>query len=223
MSQSDTDETMISKTKPDIGVVLTADLVNSTAFPPEETERRLGDMLARLKTGSGWLLTPEVYRGDSFQGVLKSGGEALRISLLARAILKAENSDLDLRIALGIGELGRLTDRPGTSDGEAFRLSGQLADVMKKEKARIAAALPAPSEPVKAMLTLLESVVEKWTSAQAEVTLRLLTGATMSEIAEALRISQPAVSQHAQAAKWWAVEPVIHTFDQLIQAFLSYD
>ncbi len=214
---------MISKEKPDIGVVLTADLVNSTAYPPEETERRLGDMLNRLKTETDWSLSPEVYRGDSFQGVLKRGGEALRISLLARAMLKAENPDLDLRVALGIGKIGRLTDRPGTSDGEAFRLSGLLADVMKKERARIALALPVSSEPVKAVLTLLESVVEKWTSAQAEVMLRLLTGATMSEIAEVLRISQPAVSQHAQAAKWWAVEPVIHTFDQLIQAFHSYD
>lgn len=204
-------------------VVLTADLVNSTHFPPEETERRLSGLLERLQAEIDWKLRPEIYRGDSFQGVLKNPGQALYASVLARALLKAGNPLWDLRVALGVGHADRLTDRPGTSDGEAFRLSGQLADVMKKEKARIALALPVASEPVQAVLTLLEAVVEKWTSAQAEVTVRLLTGSTMNETAEALKISQSAVSQHAQAARWWAVEPLIQTFEPLIKAFYPYD
>lgn len=209
--------------KKKIGVVLTADMVNSTSFPPEETEQRLSSLLRRLQAEAEWQLKPEIYRGDSFQGVLRSPEQALYVSLLARAFLKAEAPDLDLRVAIGIGTMERLTDRSGTSDGEAFRLSGQLADNMKKNRARIAIALPGPVEPLQSVLTLLEAIVEKWTVPQAEVVLGLLTGLNRNEIAELLKISQPAVSQHASAAKWWAVEPIIHDFSKIIHAFYPYD
>src|SRR5690606_41332932 len=79
-----------------------------------------------------------------------------------------------------------------------------------------------PSDPIDALLILVESVVEKWTPAQAGVIVKLLKGKTMSEAAKALNISQSAVSQHAQAAKWWAIEPVIKTFDQLLKPYYHH-
>jgi DNA-binding CsgD family transcriptional regulator len=205
------------------GVVLTADLVNSTRFSSEETNEKLSGLLKRLRSEKEWLLSPEIYRGDSFQGVLVNIDQAIRASVLSRALLKATGSEWDLRIALGLGKIDRLTNRPGTSDGEAFRLSGRLADVMKKDKARIALALPVASDPLSAVLTLLESVLEKWTAAQAAVMVGLLTGAGMKEIAEMQNISQSAVSQHAAAARWWAVEPLLNHFGSLVKAFYPYD
>lgn len=204
-------------------VVVIADIVNSTHFSSEQTALRLKMLMEKLETKNVWLLSPEVFRGDSFQGVLKDVEAALFVAVFSRALLKAEDIAWDLRMAIGVGEVNRLADRPGTSDGEAFRLSGQLADTMKKDRARIAVALPIPSDALQSVLLLLEVIIEKWTARQAAVIVRLMNGDTKKEISEALKMSQSAVSQHAQAAKWWAVEPILHTFGSLIKARYPHD
>ena len=205
-----------------VKAVFTADIVGSTQHAPEETQWQLTSLISALDREVSWILHPEIYRGDSFQGVLASTEEMLRTAILARALMKQQGPKWDLRIAMGVGTIDRLTHRSGTSDGEAFRLSGQRIDKMKAERARIAIAFSRPSDPIDALLILVESVVEKWTPAQAGVIVKLLKGKTMSEAAKALNISQSAVSQHAQAAKWWAIEPVIKTFDQLLKPYYHH-
>lgn len=204
-------------------VVVTADLVNSTHFSSRELEMKLTWLTEQLHQAVSWRLSPEVFRGDSFQGVLERVEDALYIAILSRALLKSNGAAWDLRMAVGVGGILRLSDRAGTSDGEAFRLSGQLADTMKKGKARIAVALPVSSEPIDGVLLLLEAVIEKWTAPQAKVIVQLMNGRTMTETADLLKMSQSAVSQHALAAKWWAVGPAIQTFGSLINVFYPYD
>jgi hypothetical protein len=194
--------------------VITADMVNSTRFPREETAAWLEELIDLLRNHKSfiWALKPEIYRGDSFQGVLKNPAEAMRVAVLARAVMRAHDTKTDLRVAIGIGKIDPLTDRPGTSDGEAFRLSGHLADNIRKQKARIGIALPTPSEPLNASLDLLETLIENWTTAQSEVIAALLNHSNTTQIAEQLSISQPAVSQRIAASKWWAVEHFLTTF-----------
>ncbi len=205
-------------------VVITADIVNSTRFPPEVIGAWLTEALTTLQSFPGtWLLPPEVYRGDSFQGVLAGPEQALRIAVLARALLRSKSVETDLRIAIGIGRIHHLTDRPGTSDGEAFRLSGQLADTLRQQRARIGIALPHPAAALQDVLNLLEAVIENWTSAQSEVIAGLLTGETINLIARRLAISQSAASQRAAAARWWALEPILVTFPQLLTPYFGHD
>jgi len=200
--------------------VMTADMVGSTNYPPGEVNRLLTHWLVELEEHVAWLVSPEIFRGDSFQGVLKNLEEVMRAAILARALSRREGADL--RIAIGIGPVDRLAERSGISDGEAFRLSGQRADTLKAERAKIAVALPVEAAPVDAVLTLLESVIEKWTAAQAAVIVHLLKGETFTVAARELGISQSAVSQHAQAARWWAVDPLIRTFHQLIKIYYPH-
>jgi hypothetical protein len=124
-----------------------------------------------------------------------------------------------MRIAIGIGQTEQLTDRPGTSDGEAFRLSGHLADKIRQQEARIGIALPKPSEPLTATLDLLETVIESWTAAQSQVIEALLLGKNITQIAEILSISQPAASQRVASSKWWAIESFIATFPKQLSLY----
>jgi hypothetical protein len=201
--------------------VFTADMVNSTSFSREDAARWLEELIQKLRDHNAfkWLLQPEIYRGDSFQGVLKNADEAVRAAVLARAIMRAHAPNADLRIAIGIGQTELLTERAGTSDGEAFRLSGHLADTIRQQKSRIAIALPAPSEPLTATLGLLEVLIEGWTTSQSEVIAALLNEKTVTQIAEQLSISQSAASQRIAAAKWWAIENFLSTFPRHLSLY----
>lgn len=196
--------------------VITADIVNSTHFSIEETSGWINELIKVLRdnTSFNWLLSPEIYRGDSFQGVLKNPEDALKVAILSRTIMKSHSSESDLRIAIGIGTTDLITDRAGTSDGQAFRLSGHLADNIRKRKARIGIALPENSEPLNAIMDLLETLIENWTPTQSEVVAALLQGQSPSEIVTQLSISQPAVSQRISSSKWWAIDHFLRTFPQ---------
>lgn len=201
--------------------VITADMVNSTQFPREESTAWLEELLAILHQNQAfkWLLKPEIYRGDSFQAVLKNSDEVMRMAILARACIRKHAPNADMRIAIGIGKTEQLTDRPGTSDGEAFRLSGHLADKIRQQKARIGIALPKPSEPLSATLNLLETVIEDWTAAQSQVIEALILGKNVTQIAEMLSISQSAASQRISASKWWAIESFLTNFPKQLSLY----
>lgn len=201
--------------------VITADMANYTQFSREEAAQWLEEMLAILHQNPAfkWALKPEIYRGDSFQGVLKNVEESMRVAILTRACIRKHAPYADMRIAIGIGKAEQLTDRPGTSDGEAFRLSGHLADRIRQQKARIGIALPKPSEPLNATLNLLETVIEDWTMAQSQVIEALLQGKNVTQIAELLSISQPAASQRVIASKWWAIESFLATFPKQLSLY----
>ncbi|PSL28443.1 hypothetical protein [Dyadobacter jiangsuensis] len=201
--------------------VITADMVNSTQFSREESTAWLEELLAILHQNQvfKWALKPEIYRGDSFQAVLKNPDEAMHLAILARACMRKHAPNADMRIAIGIGHTEQLTDRPGTSDGEAFRLSGHLADTIRQQKARIGIALPRPSEPLSATLDLLETLIESWTSAQSQVVEALLLGKNVTQIAEMLSISQSAASQRVTSSKWWAIDRFLATFPKQLSLY----
>lgn len=200
--------------------VITADVVNSTHFPVEEIGKWLQELIGLLEKEFDWKLRPEVFRGDSFQGVLESPEQALHVAVLSRAFMRsrqhAKSKETDVRVAIGIGNVSELTDRPGTSDGEAFRLSGRLADQMKKNKSRIAVAFPVVSHPMNSALDLLETVVGEWTAPQAEVITGILQKEPIVQLAERMKVSQSALSQRISASKWWAVNHFLETFPEYI-------
>lgn len=203
--------------------VITADMVNSTAFAREETTRWLNELITALKDNPdfNWIFPPEIYRGDSFQCVLQTPEMVLKLAILARAMMRAHSENTDLRIAIGIGSAQGLTDRAGTSDGEAFRLSGHLADHIRKQKARIGIVMSLPSEPLTASLDLLETIIGNWTSAQSDVVAALLQNQNITKISTQLSISQSAVSQRVAASKWWAVNQFLETFPKHLALYLT--
>ncbi|WP_025762041.1 hypothetical protein [Dyadobacter tibetensis] len=206
---------------PQVYAVITADMVNSTRYPTEKTGIWLKELQRILQQDPrlDWTILPEIYRGDSFQGVLSTPQQALLAAILGRVFLKMQQEgkvDLDLRVAIGIGTIEQLTNRAGTSDGTAFRLSGKLADNLKGRKSRIGIATQ-PIQPLwSPLLDLLEVLVQSWTRAQSEIIFGLLQNKTLTQMSEELGISQPAASQRAQAANWWALEGLLNQFPKLL-------
>jgi hypothetical protein len=170
----------------------------------------------------------EIYRGDSFQGYLENPEHALRIALLMRCYLKSEKNfpnksyKLDTRIAIGIGKVSYKGNALSESDGEVFRYSGRLLDGMKKMPQKIAIQTSWESINIELnnYLQLLEAIISKWTSLQADAIYYKLLGYSEVAIAEILDIKQPAVNQRAKTASWSTIELVITRYENLIKSKL---
>jgi hypothetical protein len=206
--------------------VLTGDIVDFTKLKQSDSDQLLNVLERSFKRIKGDLSDSEaafdLYRGDSFQGILSDPTEALRAVLLIRSMVRAAQPEQsavswDIRIAIGLGTVERLSERPTEGDGEAFRRSGPALDKMKLQE-RMALQTPwkTLNEEFKVSLALTDAVVAKWSPGQAEVTAELLLGKSRQLIARELNISQPAVSYRVKGAGWYAVEPLLKRYDDRV-------
>ncbi len=209
--------------------------------------RVLKKTLATMDTDVFEVIRPfEIYRGDSFQGVV-APGEALAVALSLRArlrqwesvkpigrtvakrVTKAPTSILmndlpDARIAIGIGTVSYRSGKVVESDGEAFRNSGLALDQLGVTGGRLV--LSTPWDEVNAefgtSMQLLDALVGKWSSASAQAMFLYLTkGATQSEISRSLGISQPAVHKRLSGADHTVVQAMLDRYEVVVAAKLK--
>ena len=202
--------------------VLTGDITSSSKTDRIALLKDLKEILnqiADFQQEEGIKSNFELYRGDSFQGIIAKPEEALKYALLIRAHLKKAKgtTDRDARIAIGIGTINYPASVVAEADGEAFRSSGPLLDTMKNG-ARIKLHTPwmAVNEEMEVAFVLADTIIKRWSIPQAEVIAQILRNATQVEIAEKLGISQSAVNQRLKAAHWEAIEKLLERFRKLI-------
>lgn len=66
-------------------------------------------------------------------------------------------------------------------------------------------------------ILLLDAVIQKWTSNQAQTVGYKLAGLKEEEIAQALGITQPAVNQRVKASQWFAIEKLLAYFEMNVK------
>ncbi|MEX0995484.1 MAG: hypothetical protein WDZ45_00385 [Flavobacteriaceae bacterium] len=207
--------------------VLTADLINSRSYD----KAFLKEVLLVLKKEFDAISKEHdaiftLFRGDSFQGIIKHPEEALQIALrLKTAVLKVVNTAqqksnvpvADVRIAIGIGEADYNEKAIAESNGEAFHFSGLTLDAMKDENKKLS--LKTSNENTnnefKVSLKFLDSLAEKWSIASAEVVYYLLKGLKEQQIADVLQRSQAAINLRKKAAGWEEVQLLLQRFNQV--------
>lgn len=223
--------------------IITGDIVASQAIAPKIRQQLFKDTDAfLLQLSNDWIRRYETYRGDSLQCEAIAPAKALRIALMIRCFFKAyipgkglahttskarKNASakgyfttaFDIRLAVGIGEVDFIEkNKISSSDGQAFRLSGEALDSLKKESSRIAVKTLHESfnEQIEAPVLLLDALMQKWTQNGAEVILYKLQNKKDDEIAALLNISQPAVNQRKKNAQWPAIEKLIEYFEKTV-------
>ena len=202
--------------------IITADIVNYTKITQSSEENLIDDFIKWTKKMSLFAgVKYELFRGDSFQCIIPNLNQTLKTCLLNRAYflrLSKNQNGLDLRQSIGIGEVNLLKKTLSHSNGEAFRYSGRSFDEMDKKGNRIIfkSSFPEIDAELNTSLTLLEAIIQGWTSTQAEVFFYKLQGKKEKEIAEQLNISQPAVNRHLKAVSWSAIESLLNRFEELI-------
>lgn len=210
--------------------VLTGDLIGSSKFKGEQRKEMLqilkdsfNEIVPMILPG-GVVSRFEIYRGDSFQGVISRPEKALSAAVGIRAGLlsgfRKKIHRLDARIAIGIGTIDFLPEEGGRAgDGEAFLYSGQTLDGMKKGEQNLIIKTPwqTVNEEFLVECALFDAIINRWTFEQAQAVLKYVKGLKQEEIARELRISQPAVGQRLKTAGTWAIQDFLKRYMLLIE------
>lgn len=225
--------------------VITGDLVNSSAMNKQQRAyiiEQLKLCFAKMQKQKRFSFQKafEVYRGDSFQGILNKPEQALRIAIILRTLIiklnqqplktnsktvpketgKVALKDADARIAIGIGTVSLKARKVVESDGEAFHNSGKLLDVIKISGERIMVKFTDEklNQNMQTSFTLLDFIMSKWTPQQCEAIYELLINDYgQSQLAKKLKISQPSVHQRLKISGWYPVEKLIKNFEEVFK------
>jgi hypothetical protein len=179
-----------------IKAVLTGDLMHSQAA--SDTEAYLDGLKTVLATLSKpYALSTDTYRGDGFQVVPKQAFHGFECALAIRAGLIAaspEGERWDARIAIGIGSA-----TTGRDYGEAFVLSGQGLDGMKKLSLGLFTHDASLIRCAALVTEFVAATVDKWTVVEAQAYYAHLRGAgDQQSIARGLGKSRVAISKALQ-------------------------
>lgn len=192
--------------------VITGDLIDSAGIVGDYKEILEG-IASDIRQYHDEAFGFDIYRGDSFQGLISNPTKALKISILFRAGLRrySKGSSIDniwdARIAIGVGTIKNI-DNPTeiklkTADGEAFIRSGRSLDSMKFEaiQLKICTGDQKLDDEFAAVCPLLDAVIGRWTTSQAEaVYMQLLEEITQEEIGRRLGISQRASGKRLESS-----------------------
>jgi len=213
--------------------VLTGDITGSSRVHGPQRQSLLAYMKSLFADAKGYWPRAiarqfQIYRGDSFQGVLGDPRLALRMAIFLRAGLQAgfridhETVFCDARIAMGVGSIEFLPDLSAEADGEAFRKSGRLLDRMSGD-AMLAIETPFKDidDEVSTELSLLDTIIEKWSSAQSETVRYALAGLNQTQMAQKLNVSVAAVGQRLKGAGLRSVETLLARFETLVDARIT--
>ncbi|MDX1637250.1 MAG: SatD family protein [Balneolaceae bacterium] len=214
--------------EPSLYAVITGDVVDSSKIGSDHRDQLMNTLKASFRAVYSVLQKGndpypfDIYRGDSFQGVIRSPQDALAASLAIRCTLrKAQPGESpiswDARTAIGIGRIDYLPEKATEGDGQAYRLSGPMLDAMKTEQ-RLSITTPWDdvNRELKAESALLDAVIAKWSPNQAETVLELLREQSRKEISEKFGISQAAVHYRVKGAGWFAVGQFLERYREIM-------
>ncbi len=181
--------------------IITGDIINSQKSDSELWLPKLKNLLG------SWASSPEnweIYRGDEFQ--LKcSVDEVFRKSLIIKSFIKTFEN-LDVRLAIGVGNEVFSSEKITESNGSAYVNSGRLLNEIKTEGKTFA--IKTDNEKVNRDLNILfkwSSIdFDSWTVATAEIIHQLMTNSelTQDELAKDFNITQSSVSQRVKRANY---------------------
>lgn len=195
--------------------IITGDIINS-----QKSESEL--WLPQLKNLLGsWSSTPEnweIYRGDEFQ--LKSSvDEVFSKSMLLKSLIKSFEN-LDVRLAIGIGNEVFLSEKITESNGSAYVNSGRLLAEIKAQGKTLV--IQTENDKVNRDLNILFKWAsidfDNWSTATAEIIHQLLRNSdfTQDDLAKTLSISQSSVSQRLKRANFDLIQETNQFFRKKI-------
>jgi hypothetical protein len=188
--------------------VLTGDIINSRKTAAGRWLKVLKKELGTLgDSPKHW----DVYRGDSFQAEVKNPADALLAAIRLKAALKSH--DVDVRIAIGLGEKKYSAKTITESNGSAFIHSGELVEELKQLKTTmlVRSGHPQFDQEINLYLKLALVIMDAWTTNTAEVTYLALQYPTKSqeELGKLLKKKQNSVSRLLKRACYTEISELI--------------
>lgn len=158
----------------------------------------------------------QIYRGDSFQAILNRPQLGLFTALKIKAALK-RSENLDVRIAIGLGEVNIIENNIAISTGSALTRSGELLDSLKEQEQNIMVRSDRTLDVyMNAVLKMALLYLDNWTENAAAVVYDLLNnpGMTQEELGKKLGIQQATASRRLNRANWQETQELYGLFHQ---------
>lgn len=181
--------------------VLTGDIINSQHADTEVWITKLKNLLEHWGSSS---LVWEIYRGDEFQFKCNIDDAFWRFLAIKSLIKSQEN--LDVRIAIGIGEENFSSEKITESNGTAYVNSGRLLNDLKSDGHTVA--IKTSNDNVDRDLNILlkwsSKDFDNWTMATSEIIHEMIMkqDITQEDLAKKFAISQSSISQRLKRANY---------------------
>ncbi len=158
----------------------------------------------------------DIYRGDSFQVLIKHPEKALLNCLQVKTALKKE-CNLNVRFSIGIGSVEVKDKNLARSSGSALERSGHLLDRLKEVDRNLMVSSGTLWDAyLNNALYQALTYLDTWNTNACEIIYELITnpGLTQKEMGERLGLQQATVSRRLQRAYWKQIHELTVLFDQ---------
>lgn len=195
--------------------VITGDIINSQHADTEVWITKLKHLLEMWGNApQSW----EIYRGDEFQFKCNIDDVFWRFIAIKSLIKSQEN--LDVRIAIGIGEENFSSEKITESNGTAYVNSGRLLDDLKSDGHTVA--IKTSNNTLDRDLNILlkwsSKDFDNWTMATSEIIHEMIMNndITQEDLAKKFTISQSSISQRLKRANYDLIVETDHYFRKKI-------
>lgn len=193
-----------------IGVII-GDVINSRSKSPEIWLDKIKVVLKNNKIPKRrW----DIFRGDMFQ-IEMDITKVMELAIELKASMK-EDKDLDLRMSIGIGEKNYVANNVLESNGEAYILSGEEFELLKKKTLRIRTPYKEFNKRWNIILGVALLTMDNWAPITAYVFKTALQNQdkTQKKIAKKLKKSPSTISESLSRAGYDEIIAMIKQFNK---------
>lgn len=201
--------------------VITGDIVHSQKASPQIwLEKLKSELNSEGSNPETW----EIFRGDSFQIEIADPSLALVKAIKIKAAIKCIKQ-IDVRMAIGVGDKTYQAENITESNGSAFVNSGEIFEKLVKEKQNLAIATPSEefNREMNLLFRLALIAMDNWTINSAEMIHLALCnpGFSQKELGKILGIKQNAVSNRLKRAYYDEISELIIRYQNKIKEIAS--
>lgn len=200
--------------------VITGDIINSTLLKNDDRKHLEKHLRSNLLSIAGSGENYEINRGDSFQVIASEPTNAFLKCVELRARLKyLFKANIDARLAIGLGEITMRGETIGSSDGEAFQLSGRKFDSLLPNDLAlgISTGKELNDKGLDVISGFCDHLIRSWSKYQCEAIAIRINGFTYDQIAEKTGVSKSAVFKRVSSANFRQIEKVNEYYKFLIK------
>ena len=200
--------------------IITGDIIQSQKVSPSLWLDILKAQLNMVgKTPEKW----EIFRGDSFQVEIENPSDALKVAIMIKASIKCIKQ-IDVRMAIGIGDKTHNSPKITESNGSAFVNSGEQFEKMKKEKLNLAVSSSSEkfNRDINLFLRLASIVMDNWSVNSAQTVKAALENPEKSQkaLGELLGIKQNAISNRLKRAYFEEIKALLEIYKSKIRELI---
>lgn len=200
--------------------IITGDIINSQKVSPSLWLDILKAQLNMVgKTPETW----EIFRGDSFQVEIENPSDTLKVAIMIKASIKCIKQ-IDVRMAIGIGDKTHDASKITESNGSAFVNSGEQFEKMKREKLNLTVSSSSEifNRDINLFLRLASIAMDNWSANSAQTVKAALENPEKSQkgLGELLGIKQNAISNRLKRAYFEEIKALLEIYKSKIQELL---